>query len=244
MKILMVDDDQPILDALTLGLQLQWQVATVLVARDGAAGLRTFYEQSPDVVVLDVALPGQSGFEVLQEIRRTSDVPVLMLTARGEELDQVRGLEMGADDYVVKPVRHLALLARIKAVLRRAELPPPHQALPDFVAGELAINFQSHQVTLRGAPVKLTPVEYKVLYHLVRNVGRLLPHQALLERVWGAEYGATPEYLKVFISRLRAKIEPAGGFHYIENERGLGYRFVLPLGGADRAVEGASANDA
>ena len=244
MKILVVDDDQPILDALTVGFQLQWQDATVLVARDGEAGLRTFYEQSPDVVVLDVALPGQSGFEVLQEIRRTSDVPVLMLTARGEELDQVRGLEMGADDYVVKPVRHLALLARIKAVLRRAELPPPHQALPDFVAGELAINFQSHRVTLRGAPVKLTPVECKVLYHLVRNVGRLLPHQALLERVWGAEYGATPEYLKVFISRLRAKIEPAGGFHYIENERGLGYRFVLPLGGADRAVEGASANDA
>jgi DNA-binding response OmpR family regulator len=139
MKILVVDDDQPILDALIVGFQLQWQDATVLVACDGEAGLRTFYEHSPDVVVLDVALPGKSGFEVLQEIRRTSDVPVLMLTARGEELDQVRGLELGADDYVVKPVRHLALLARIKAVLRRAELPPPHQALPDFVAGELAI---------------------------------------------------------------------------------------------------------
>ena len=127
MKILVVDDDQPILDALTLGFQLQWQDATVLVAHDGEAGLRAFYEHSPDVVVLDVALPGKSGFEVLQEIRRTSDVPVLMLTARGEELDQVRGLEMGADDYVVKPVRHLALLARIRAVLRRAERPPPQQ---------------------------------------------------------------------------------------------------------------------
>jgi two-component system KDP operon response regulator KdpE len=112
------------------------------------------------------------------------------------------------------------------------------------VAGDLAINFQNHQVTLRGAPVKLTPLEYKVLYHLVRNVGRLLPHQALLERVWGAEYGASPEYLKVFISRLRAKIEPDGSFHYIENERGLGYRFVLPPGGAERATEGASTNDA
>jgi DNA-binding response OmpR family regulator len=243
-KILVVDDDQPILDALTLGFQLQWQDATVLVARDGEAGLRTFYEQSPNVVVLDVAMPGKSGFEVLQEIRRTSDVPVLMLTARGEELDQVRGLEMGADDYVVKPVRHLVLLARIRAVLRRAELPPPLQALPDFVAGDLAINFQSHQVSLRGAPVKLTPVEYKLLFHLVRSVGRLLPHQALLERVWGAEYGATPEYLKVFISRLRAKIDPDGGFHYIENERGLGYRFVLPPGGADQSVASASTNGA
>jgi DNA-binding response OmpR family regulator len=244
MKILVVDDDQLILDALTVGFQLQLQDATVLVARDGEAGLSAFYEHSPDVVVLDVAMPGKSGFEVLQEIRRTSDVPVLMLTARGEELDQVRGLELGADDYVVKPVRHLVLLARIKAVLRRAELPPPPQALPDFVAGELAINFQNHQVALRGAPIKLTPVEYKLLYHLVRNVGRLLPHQTLLERVWGEEYGATPEYLKVFISRLRAKIEPAGGMRYIENERGLGYRFVLPPGSADRAGESASTSDA
>jgi DNA-binding response OmpR family regulator len=244
MKILVVDDDKLILDALTLGFQLQWQDATVLVAGDGEAGLRAFYEHSPDVVVLDVAMPGKSGFEVLQEIRRTSDVPVLMLTARGEEMDQVRGLELGADDYVVKPVRHLVLLARIRAVLRRAELPPPMTSLPDFIAGDLTINFQSHQVTLKGAPVKLTPVEYKLLYHLVRNVGRLLPHQALLERVWGAEYGATPEYLKVFISRLRAKIEPAGGTRYIENERGLGYRFVLPPGDANRPTDDASTGDA
>ncbi len=243
MKILMVDDDKPILDALTVGFQLQWQDATVLTACDGEAGLRAFYEHTPDVVVLDVVMPGKTGFEVLQEIRRTSDVPVILLTARGEELDQVRGLELGADDYVVKPVRHLALLARIKAVLRRAELPPPVQALPDFVAGELAINFQGHQVTLRGEPVKLTPVEYKLLYHLVRNAGRLLPHQALLDRVWGTDYGATPDYLKVFISRLRAKIEPAGGVRYIENERGLGYRFVRPAGSAGQAAENAPTSD-
>src|SRR5437763_2004194 len=242
MKILVVDDDQPILDALIVGFQLQWQDATVLVASDGEAGLRAFYEHIPDVVVLDVALPGKSGFEVLQEIRRTSDVPVLMLTARGEELDQVRGLELGADDYVVKPFSHLALLARIKAVLRRAELPPPVQALPDFVAGELAIHFQSHEVTLGGAPVKLTPVEYKLLYHLVRHAGRLLPHQALLDRVWGEEYGATTDYLKVFISRLRAKIEPSDdGPRFIENERGLGYRFIRPKDAAPVEAESTEA---
>ncbi len=228
MKILIVDDDQHILDALTVGFQLQWQDATVIPARDGEEGLRYFYEHDPDVVVLDVAMPGKNGFEVLQEIRRVSDVPVIMLTARGEEMDQVRGLELGADDYVVKPFSHLALLARIKAVLRRAELPPPARALPDFVAGDLAINFQNHQVTLRGEPVKLTPVEYKLLYHLVRNAGRLMPHEALLDRVWGADYGATTDYLKVFISRLRAKIEPKDGPRYIETERGLGYRFVRP----------------
>lgn len=229
MKILVADDDQYVLDAVTVGFQLQWQDCTVIPAADGEQTLQLFYEHDPDVVVLDVGMPVRTGFEVLEEIRRVSDVPVIMLTARGEELDQVRGLELGADDYVVKPFGHLALLARIKAVLRRAELPPPARALPDFVAGDLAINFQNRQVTLKGETVKLTPVEYKLLYHLVRNAGRLMPHQALLDRVWGPDYGATPDYLKVFISRLRAKIEPdEGGPRYIENERGLGYRFVRP----------------
>ncbi len=235
MKILVVDDDPHILEALTVGFQLQWQDSTIIPASDGEVGLRAFYEHNPDVVVLDVAMPGKNGFEVLQEIRRVSDVPVIMLTARGEETDQVRGLELGADDYVVKPFSHLALLARIKAVLRRAELPPPVDALPSFVAGDLAVNFQNHQVTLRGEPVRLTPVEYKLLYHLVRNVGRLMPHQALLDRVWGEEYGATTDHLKVFISRLRAKIEKPGEPHFIETERGLGYRFVRPRENAPRS---------
>jgi two-component system KDP operon response regulator KdpE len=232
MKILVVDDDRQILDAVTIGFQLQWQDATVIEASDGEAGLEAFYEHTPDVVVLDVAMPRMNGFEVLQAIRRVSDVPVIMLTARGEDIDQVRGLELGADDYVVKPFSHLALLARVKAVLRRAEMPPPAHALPDFQAGELAINFDSHQVTVRNEPVKLTPVEYKLLYHLVRNAGRLMPHQALLDRVWGDDYGATTDYLKVFISRLRSKIEPKDGPQYIQTERGLGYRFVKP---AERA---------
>lgn len=228
MKILVVDDDPHILDALTVGLALQWQDAEVLAAADGEAGLATFYEQTPDVVVLDVNMPRKNGFEVLREIRRVSDVPVLMLTARGEEAAQVRGLELGADDYLVKPFSHLVLLARIKAVLRRAELPLPAAALPDFRAGELAIHFQNHLVTVNDAPVKLTPVEYKLLYHLARNAGRLLPHQALLDRVWGADYVASTDYLKVFISRLRAKLERPGGPRYIATERGLGYRFARP----------------
>jgi DNA-binding response OmpR family regulator len=239
MKILVVDDDPQILDAVTVGLQLQWQDAEVLSAADGEQGLKVFYEQNPDVVVLDVTMPRKNGFEVLQDIRRVSDVPVIMLTARGEDTDQVRGLETGADDYVTKPFSHLALLARIKAVLRRAELPQPSSALPDFQAGDLAINFQNHQVTRRGEPVKLTPVEFKLLYHLVRNVGRLMPHEALLDRVWGADYGATNDYLKVYVSRLRAKLEEPGGPHYIETERGLGYRFVRPR----ESVSHAGADD-
>ncbi len=232
MKILVVDDDEQILDAVTVGFQLQWQDCAVVAATDGERGLAAFYEHDPDVVVLDVAMPRMNGYEVLREIRRVSDVPVIMLTARGDETDQVRGLELGADDYVVKPFSHLALLARVKAVLRRAQLLQPAEAVPDFAAGELVINFQAHQVTLRGQSVKLTPVEFKLLYHLVRNVGRLMPHEALLDRVWGAEYGATTDYLKVYVSRLRAKLEPdPQGPRYIETERGLGYRFVRPKDG-------------
>jgi DNA-binding response OmpR family regulator len=235
-KILVVDDDPQILDALTVGIQLQWQDSEVIAASDGEKGLAAFYEHDPEFVVLDVSMPRQNGFEVLREIRRVSDVPVIMLTARGEEMDQVRGLELGADDYVVKPFGHLALLARMKAVLRRAELPQPAQALPDFVAGDLAVNFQNHDVTVGGESVKLTPVEYKLLYHLVRNAGRLMPHAALLDRVWGADYGATTDHLKVYVSRLRAKLEPdPNGPHYISTERGLGYRFVRPQSSAPPA---------
>jgi two-component system KDP operon response regulator KdpE len=228
MKLLVVDDDPRLRDALEVGVQLQWQDAEVISASDGEAGLDLFYEHVPDVVLLDVGMPRMNGFEVLKAIRRVSDTPVIMLTARGEEVDQVRGLELGADDYVPKPFSHVALMARIKAVLRRAEMPPPIQALPDFTAGNLAIHFQNQEVTVAGHSVKLTPVEYKLLYHLVRNAGHLMPHQALLDRVWGSDYEAGPEYLKVFISRLRSKLRQPNGPEYIQTERGRGYRFARP----------------
>ena len=234
MKVLVVDDDPHILDALTVGLELQWPDCEVIAGRDGEEGLDLFFECEPNVVVLDVNMPRKNGFEVLQAIRQVSDVPVLMLTARGEEAAQVRGLELGADDYLVKPFSHLVLLARIRAVLRRAELPPPAEALPDFQAGPLAIHFGDHRVTVDGEPVKLTPVEYKLLYHLARNAGRLMPHQALLVTIWGADYIATTDHLKVFVSRLRRKLAAEGGPSYIETERGLGYRFVRPAESAER----------
>jgi DNA-binding response OmpR family regulator len=228
MKILVVDDDPQMREALTISLELHWDDAAILAAKDGDEGLRLFAEHDPDVVLLDVSMPGKDGFLVLAEIRQRSDVPVLMLTARGDEMAQVRGLELGADDYVVKPFSHLALLARIKAVLRRAELPPPSRALPDFTAGDLAMHFQNQEVTVKGERVNLTPIEYKLLYHLVRNAGRVLPQQTLLNRVWGEDYDATSDYLKVYISRLRAKLERAGELHHIETVRGLGYRFIRP----------------
>jgi two-component system KDP operon response regulator KdpE len=225
-KILTIDDDPSVREALAISLQLQWQEVEVLQAADGETGLEVFFDANPDIVLLDVGMPRMSGFEVLREIRLVSEVPVILLTGRDEEMDQVRGLELGADEYLQKPIRHAALVAHIKSALRRAEVEPPVQALPDFVAGDLAIHFQNEEVTLGGEPVKLTPLEYRLLYQLVRNAGHLLPHRALLERVWGSDYDASPEYLKVFISRLRSKLRRPGGPEYIETQRGLGYRFI------------------
>jgi two-component system KDP operon response regulator KdpE len=150
-----------------------------------------------------------------------------MLTARGEELDKVKGLELGADDYVTKPFGHLELFARIRAVLRRAELPPPVSAVPSFVSGDLAVNFENREVSVRGEQVKLTPTEYNILYHLVRNAGRVLPHETLLARVWGDEYRSDTDYLKVYINRLRHKLEedPESPRHIL-TERGVGYRLA------------------
>ena len=226
MKILVVDDDPQILNALTIGFRLQWPGSTVIPAADAATGVRLFFELDPDVVLLDVGMPDRSGYEVLAEIRGVSDTPVIMLTARGEETDQVQGLELGADDYVVKPFGHLALVARIKAVLRRSES-TGRTPIADFTAGDLTIDFRARRVALRGAPVKLTPVEYKVLEHLVRNAGRLVPHEVLTTRALGHQDGPAGDYLKVFVSRLRSKIE-RDGRRFIETERGVGYRFVPP----------------
>jgi two-component system KDP operon response regulator KdpE len=228
MKILVVDADAKVSEGVATALQLQWHDATILTATDGAAGLRQFFDHDPDVVLLEIGLPDMSGIDVLRQIRRVSDVPILIYSVRTDEIVQVRALEVGADEYVTKPCSFLVLIARIKAVLRRAELLPPSRALPDLVVGDVVINFRDRRVTVHGQTVKLTPVEYKLLYHLVRNAGRLMPHDALLDRVWGAEYGHTPDHLKVFISRLRSKIECPGGPRYIETERGVGYSFVHP----------------
>jgi two-component system KDP operon response regulator KdpE len=229
MKILLVDDDLPLLEALAAGLQHEWQDSDIVTATDGHAALERFYNDEPDVVVLDLVIPEKSGFEVLQEIRRVSDVPVVIFTARDGEIDQVRGLELGADRYLTKPISQPLLRAHVEAVLRRSHLPPPIPREPDFEAGDLCITFQNRQVTLRGEPVKLTPVEYQLLFHLIQNAGRVLPHEVLVRRVWGASDGATTDHVKAFVSRLRAKIEPdPAGPRFIETARGLGYRFVRP----------------
>ncbi len=233
MRFLIMDDDKSIVEAVTIGLQFQWQDAEVQSAGDGERGLALFAAFSPDVTLLDVTMPRMNGFEVMQRIREVSDAPVLMLTARGDEMSKVHGLELGADDYLVKPFSHLELFARIKAVLRRAELTAPVATLPSFQSGELTMHFDSREVTMSGRAVKLTPTEYKLLYQLVRNAGRVLPFATLLSKVWGDEYRSDLDYLKTYVSRLRKKLgDDSEHPHYLITERSVGYRFVrLPPGG-------------
>jgi len=229
MKVLIVDDGRGIIEAITIGLELQWTDVQVVSAADGEQGLDRFSQEAPDLILLDINMPRMNGWEMLRRVREISDVRVLLLTARGEELDKVKGLELGADDYLTKPFSHLELFARIKAVLRRTEGMTPASALPSFSSGALAVNFDSREVTVDGAPVKLTPTEYNLLYLLVRNAGRVLPFETLLARVWGDEYRSEIDYLKTYISRLRRKLDDDSERpRYIQTERGVGYRFARP----------------
>lgn len=229
MKILIVDDNQDLAEALRLGFKLQWPECEAFVAGSGEKALDAFVHDNPDLILLDITMPRMNGFEVLRRIREVSDVPIIMLTVRGEELDKVRALEQGADDYVTKPFSSLELMARMKAVLRRTESPGTDSSRPDFTIGELMIQFASRTVTLQGEPVKLTPTEYRLLCALAAHPNQVLSHQALLARVWGSEFLGEREFVKVYINRLRDKIEnDPSRPRYILTEWGRGYRLAAP----------------
>jgi two-component system KDP operon response regulator KdpE len=229
MRILVVDDEPDVIESVQLGLTLQWREVEVLSAHDGEAALDVVEKQAPDVVLLDIGLPGQDGFEVLKELRTFSDVPVVMLTARDDAMDKVKGLELGADDYVTKPFNHLELMARVRAVLRRHDMPAPASRAPSFRSGDLEMDFARQEVRLRGERVELTPTEYKLLYHLVRNAGHVLQHGTLLAKVWGRDYMDETDYVRVYIRRLRDKLgDDPENPRYIQTERRLGYRFLAP----------------
>jgi two-component system, OmpR family, KDP operon response regulator KdpE len=229
MKIMIVDDEYDVVEALTLGFQLQWPDWDVISAGDGETALKLFEDEKPDFVILDISMPEMDGFDVLRRIRESSYVPVLMLTVKGGEMDKVKALELGADDYVTKPFSSLELLARIKAVLRRAEATYHLTAEPPKNVGDLVIHFSRREVEVRGQAVKLSPTEHNLLVHLVHNIGRTLPQKTLLARAWGGEYSDALDSLKAYIWRLREKIEEdPRNPRYILTERGLGYRFVDP----------------
>lgn len=227
MLILVVDDEPDVVESVRLGFMLQWRDVDVLGADEGEAALDAVEREHPDIVLLDVGLPGIDGYEVLRQIRAFSDVPVVMLTARDDAMDKVKGLELGADDYVTKPFNHLELMARVKAVLRRLEMPAPASRAPSFKSGDLEVDFAKQEARLDGNRLDLTPTEYKLLYHLVRNAGHILEHGTLLAKVWGREYVDEVDYIRVYIRRLRDKLgDDPDNPRYIRTERGLGYRFL------------------
>jgi DNA-binding response OmpR family regulator len=225
-KILVVDDDPTLSELICYSLETEGY--RVIVAGDGQEGVRKFYESRPDLVILDVSMPKLDGFEVMRRVREMSDTPVIMLTAQGQENDVVRGLDLGADDYMTKPFRLGELLARIRSNLRRAQMPAATIAAQPAVYndGYLAVDLETRRITVDGKPVKLTPTEYRLLSYLVQNKGRVLEFQQILENVWGFEYIDDIDYLRVYIWHLRRKIEPNPKKPvYLLNELSVGYRF-------------------
>lgn len=224
MTILVVDDEPRIRDLVRMNLEMERY--RVLEASDGREALEQLREHLPDLVVLDVMMPDMDGFETLKAIREVSTVPVIMLTVRQSEQDKIRGLDLGADDYLAKPFSPRELLSRIRALLRRSLMPAPARKTMIVVDPDLKIDFAKHEVIVRGQKVDLRPTEFRLLYHLVNNAGRLLTHETLLSKVWGREYRDEAHYLRLYITYLRQKIEkdPAHP-KYILTERGLGYRF-------------------
>ena len=230
-SVLVVEDEDSFIDALTLGLTREG--FKVSVARDGAEALDMFDEVQPDLVLLDVMLPKVSGLDVCRELRARSSVPIIMVTAKGAEIDTVVGLEVGADDYVTKPYRLRELVARMRAVLRRRasdEAAPATVLLDEAVeVGDVRVDHERHEVLIRGVDVRLPLKEFELLALLLENAGRVLTRETLIDRVWGADYVGDTKTLDVHIKRLRSKVEPdPANPSRIVTIRGLGYKYESP----------------
>ncbi len=223
-RILVVDDEPRMIGFIRMNLELESH--QVFEARNGLEALDVIRTQLPDLVLLDVMMPELDGFETLRMLREFSDIPVIMLTAKGEESDKVTGLELGADDYITKPFGTRELTSRIKAIFRRLEKPTTDQAVLR-IDDRLSIDFNRREVIVAGEPVKLRPTEYRLLYHLVRNAGWTVPHDQILQKVWGYEYRDEAHYVRLYVNYLREKIEAdPSNPQYIITERGVGYRFI------------------
>jgi two-component system, OmpR family, KDP operon response regulator KdpE len=221
--VLVVDDESRMVEFIAMNLELEG--FRVVRAANGSEALEKTTKEHPDLVLLDIMMPEMDGFETLQGLRETSSVPVIFLTAKSEEVDRIKGLDLGADDYITKPFSPRELVSRIRAVLRRTE-PAAVTSSEIVVDNELRVNFNQRKVIVRGQEVRLRPTEYRLLYQLVTNAGKLLTHEVLLSRVWGAEYRDEDQYVRLYITYLRQKIEKdPKNPKYILSERGLGYRF-------------------
>lgn len=224
-RILVVDDEERMVRFIRLNLEHDG--FEVVEAFNGRQALEKLRDTTPDLVLLDVMMPDLDGFEVLQMIREMSNVPVIMLTAKGDEEDRVRGLELGADDYIPKPFSPRELVSRIRAVLRRTEASSGSMHGVIEVDERLKIDFDRREIWVEGKLVKLRPTEYRLLYHLVQNAGWVLTYDQILTRVWGYEYRDETHYVRLYINYLRQKLEKdPSNPQYILTERGVGYRFV------------------
>lgn len=225
-RILVVDDERRMIGFIRMNLELEGHF--VLEAHNGYEALEVLRKDLPDIVLLDVMMPELDGFETLRMMREISDIPIIMLTARGEEDDRVFGLELGADDYITKPFGPRELSSRVRAVLRRyaSSTSDPGSAVLR-IDERLSVDYNRREVIVSGERIKLRPTEYRLLYHLIQNAGWTVPHEQLLARVWGYEYREEAHYVRLYVNYLREKIEkdPATP-EYILTERGVGYRFV------------------
>jgi len=223
--ILVVDDEPRMIQFIRMNLELEGY--RVVQASNGLEALDKVRDELPDLVILDVMMPDLDGFETLRILRETSDVPVIMLTVKSEEDDIGRGLGLGADDYVNKPFSPRELSSRVQALLRRSELPATVEKTEIRIDDRLTIDFARREVIVEGERIQLRPTEYRLLYHLVNNAGWVVPHETLLQKVWGYEYRDETHYLRLYITYLRQKIEQDSAHpQYILTERGIGYRFV------------------
>ena len=228
MKVLVIDDAPELQEMVSLCFEMRWPQSTILTAETGEKGIQLAQSSSPDIIVLEINLPDRDGFQVCREIRSFSDVPIIMLTVRSDDQDIVKGLEWGADDYITKPFSYIQFLARVQAVIRRSQSLPLGRTEQPFITNDLTIHFDTREVEVRNQPVKLTNIEYNLLFHLVKNAGKPLSTSMLLAKVWGPQYKNTSYLPKVHIQHLRQKIErdPANP-RLITTERGVGYKFVM-----------------
>ncbi len=225
MRVLIVDDDRPSLKM--TAFLLREEGYTVFTAENGQDALRMIDEKTPDLLILDVMMPGMDGWEVTRQLRRTTNLPILILSAKGETSDRVFGLDLGADDYLAKPFEPSELLARVRAVLRRAEAFTFGEPQNQMTVEGFRLDSVNNTVTLpSGRAVELTPIEFRLLHYLVRHNGRVLTHEQLLSTVWGYDYEGYSNQIAVYIRRLRTKLEPnPDAPRHLLTARGIGYKF-------------------
>lgn len=222
MKALLIEDEKSIIDAINVAFEFRWPDAETVASTTGKQGINMVRKEAPDIVILDLNLPDISGFDVLKEIREFSSVPVIIVTVRSDDEDMLKGLETGADDYIVKPFNYMTLLARVRAVLRRTESIPFVGKHDNAINSRLKIDFVNQKVKVDNLLVKLTPVEYKLLALLIKNRDQVVPYGRIMDEVWGKDYSGETESIRITIRRLRKKLQDSPP-NMIINKRGLGY---------------------